>query len=95
MDDGPESKRPAVTITYCVKCHFLPRATWVAQELLHTFADHVASVTLVPGSGGQFDVAIDGETAWSTKTHGRFPETRELRELIRLRLDNPPPPRHA
>lgn len=87
--------RPAIVITYCVKCHFLPRAAWVAQELLHTFAEYVASVTLTPGSGGQFDVAIDGETVWSTKTQGRFPETRELRELVRQRLDSPPPARHG
>lgn len=87
--------RPAVSITYCRKCNFLPRAAWVAQELLHTFGDHVAGVTLVPGEGGQFDVAIDGEVVFANRAEGRFPETRELRELLAARLDDPPRSRHA
>lgn len=87
--------RPTVTITYCRKCHFLPRATWVAQELLHTFAEHVASVTLVPDEGGMFNVAVDGEVIFANQAEGRFPEMRELRELIAARLDDPPRSRHA
>ena len=86
--------KPRVTITYCTKCHFLPRAAWVAQELLHTFGDLVAEVALVPGSGGIFEVGVDGEAVFSTKSHGRFPETRELRELLRDRIEGAPPPRH-
>ncbi len=86
---------PRVTVTYCVKCHFLPRAAWVAQELLHTFAEYIAEVALVPGEGGIFEVALDGEPMWSTQSHGRFPEMRELRELVRARLEGAPPARHA
>lgn len=91
-----EGHRPLVAITYCQKCHFLPRAAWVAQELLHTFGDLLGGVSLVPGGGGVFEVAIDGETVYSTRSHGRFPETRELRDLVRGRLEGPdvPPPRH-
>ena len=87
--------RPRVTITYCVKCHFLPRASWVAQELLHTFAGYVAEVALVPGEGGVFEIALDGEPVFSTKSHGRFPEMRELRDLVRARVEGVPAGRHA
>jgi selenoprotein W-related protein len=87
--------RPAVAITYCTRCHFLARASWVAQELLHTFGEQLSGVTLVPAGGGRFEVAIDGETVFSTKTHGRFPEMRELRAIVAGCLDNPPPGRHA
>jgi len=86
---------PGVTITYCRRCNFLPRAAWVAQELLHTFGEHLSGVTLVPGEGGQFDVAIDGEVVFANRPEGRFPETRELRELIAARVENPPRSRHA
>jgi selenoprotein W-related protein len=86
---------PIVTVTYCQKCHFLPRAAWVAQELLHTFGDALGGVTLVPGGGGIFEVAIEGEPLFSTKTHGRFPEMRELRELVRDRIDSGWTSRHA
>lgn len=89
------NNKPAITISYCVACHFLPRASWVAQELLHTFADHLAGVTLVPSGGGRFEIAIDDEVVFSTKSHGRFPEMRELRALVARRLDNPPRSRHA
>lgn len=87
--------RPVVTITYCTKCHFLPRAAWLAQELLHTFADSLAGVMLVPGTGGIFAVAIEGELLFSTKTLGRFPETRELREAVGTRLEAGWKSRHA
>ena len=89
-----ESERPHVTITYCVKCHFLPRAAWVAQELLHTFAEHLAGVTLEPGGGGRFDIRLDGELVYSTSEAGRFPEMRELRRLVATRLEEPPVLRH-
>lgn len=88
-------QKPFVSITYCTKCHFLPRAAWVAQELLHTFADSLGSVTLIPGGGGQFDVRVGDELVFSNTSQGRFPEMRELRELVAARLENPPPARHA
>ena len=34
--------------------------------------------TLVPGSGGVFDVVLDGELIFSKKQLGRFPEPGEL-----------------
>lgn len=87
--------RPHVSITYCRKCNFLPRAAWVAQELLHTFGEHISGVTLTPGEGGQFDVAVDGEVIFANRDEGRFPETRELRDLIAARVEDPPRSRHA
>lgn len=89
------SRQVSVTISYCVTCHFLPRASWVAQELLHTFAEYLSGLTLVPSGGGRFEIAVDDEVVFSTKTHGRFPEMRELRALISARLDDPPRSRHA
>ena len=96
MVDQPDAAmRPVVAVTYCQKCNFLARASWLAQELLTTFGDSLAGVTLVPGSGGIFEVAVDDETVFSTKSHGRFPETRELRELIGARLEGGWKSRHA
>ena len=90
-----EPSRPLVAVTYCQKCNFLARAAWVAQELLHTFGDAIGGVTLVPGSGGVFEVSVDGESVFSTKTHGRFPETRELREAVGARLEGGWKSRHG
>lgn len=87
--------KPTIRITYCTQCHFIPRAIWVAQELLHTFDAYVAGVTLVPGGGGQFDIHLDGDLVFSNKAVGRFPETRELREALAARIEGAPRPRHA
>jgi len=88
-------QKPTLTITYCRVCHFMPRAAWVAQELLHTFEEYLGGVTLVPGGRGQFDIALDGDVIFSNKAAGRFPEMRELREAIAERIEGAPKPRHS
>ena len=75
---------PAVSITYCRLCGWLLRASWMAQELLTTFAEELGSVTLVPdNTGGVFEVRVDGKLVWSRKDQGRFPEIKELKQLVR------------
>jgi selenoprotein W-related protein len=94
-DDASAGRKPRITVTYCRKCHFLPRATWVAQELLHTYQDYVESVAVVPGEGGQFDIAVDGEVVFANQQEARFPEMRELRERIARYVEGAPKGRHA
>lgn len=84
MGDGT---RLTIEISYCVRCNFLARAAWVAQELLHTFADYVGGLTLVPAHGGIFEVRVNGDLVASTKTEGVFPEIRTLREAISAYLE--------
>ena len=63
------------------------RASWMAQELLSTFAEEIGSVTLTPdATGGVFEVRIDGDPIWSHKEAGRFPEIGELKRLTRDRI---------
>lgn len=38
--------------------------------------------TLIPGSGGVFEIVVNGRLIFSKKQLGRFPETREVLELI-------------
>lgn len=76
-------KPPEVQIEYCRQCRWLLRAAWVAQELLVTFEDELGGVTLRPGTSGVFQVSVDGETIWSRKAEGRFPEMKELKQRLR------------
>jgi len=76
---------PRVEITYCRQCRWLLRAAWMAQELLTTFEDEIGGVTLIPGTGGIFEVTVDGETVWSRKGEGRFPDITELKQRVRDR----------
>jgi len=56
----------------------------MAQELLTTFAEELGSVTLVPDdTGGVFEIRLDGRLLWSRKEHGRFPDIKELKQLVR------------
>lgn len=81
------AKAPNVDITYCRLCNWGLRASWMAQELLSTFAEEIGSVTLTPdASGGVFEVRVDGELVWSRKDAGRFPEIAELKRLTRDRI---------
>lgn len=75
--------RPRVAITYCTQCRWLLRAGWMAQELLTTFDTELGEVALIPGSGGVFEVRVDGELVWSRKSQGRFPESKELKQRVR------------
>ncbi len=79
--------KPRVEIRYCTQCRWLLRAAWLAQELLSTFQDDLGEVALVPGSGGVFEIAVDGHRVWSRAGEGRFPEAKELKQRVRDRID--------
>ena len=72
-----------VEIQYCTQCRWLLRAAWLAQELLTTFETELSAVSLMPGIGGMFDVRLNGTLIFSRKAEGRFPESKELKQLIR------------
>lgn len=74
----------SVTITYCPKCGWLLRAAWLAQELLTTFSDELAGVTLAPSeNAGYFAVTIGETVLWDRKAEGGFPEAKELKRRVR------------
>lgn len=73
-------------IEFCTQCRWLLRAAWLAQELLQTFTEELRELALVPGSGGVFEVRVDGETLWSRRAEGRFPELKELKQRVRDRV---------
>lgn len=77
---------PKIEVEYCTQCRWLLRAAWTAQELLTTFQDEVGQVCLQPGTGGVFEIRIGEEVLWSRATQGRFPEMKELKQLVRDRI---------
>ena len=81
-----EIGKPRIEIEYCTQCRFILRATWMAQELLMTFAEELGELALVPGSGGVFEVRVNGETVFSRREQQRFPESKELKQLVRDRI---------
>ncbi len=78
--------KPRIEIEYCTQCRWLLRAAWLAQELLTTFEADLGGVTLIPGTGGVFEVRLGGDQLFSRKQHERFPESKELKQLVRDRI---------
>ncbi len=76
-------ERNVVKIKYCKQCNWLMRSTWMVQELLTTFQDDIDEVALVPGTGGIFEVLVNDKTIWSRREKGRFPDIKELKQLVR------------
>ena len=79
--------RPILTITYCTQCNWLLRSAWMAQEVLSTFSLEIGAVTLVPGTGGIFEISLDGDLVWERKRDGGFPDVKVLKQLVRDRVD--------
>ncbi len=77
------TRSPRIEIEFCTQCRWLLRAGWTAQELLTTFDGALGEVALIPGTGGVFEVSVDGVTIWSRKAEGRFPELKELKQRLR------------
>lgn len=76
-----------VTIIYCTQCQWLLRAAWLAQELLSTFADDLARVSLEPATGGTFRILCNGVQIWERKADGGFPEAKVLKQRVRDQID--------
>ncbi len=70
-------------IHYCPKCRWLPRACWMAQELLTTFEDELDEIALVPAEPGIFKIVLDDKALFDRKAEGRFPEPKEIKQKIR------------
>ena len=80
--------KPIITIEYCPKCHWLLRAAYMAQELLTTFADELYAVTLLPSeTGGHYSIRINEEVIYDHKEWGRFPEIKEIKRLVRDKVN--------
>jgi selenoprotein W-related protein len=88
MNDIARNNKVRIEIEYCNQCGFLLRAGWMAQELLRAFEDELDEVALKPGGGGNFKVSLSGDLLFSRKDAGRFPEAKELKQLIRDRIDS-------
>ena len=51
-----------------------------------TFDTDLGELALVPAGGGVFEVRVDDALIWSKKEQGRFPDSKELKQLVRDRV---------
>jgi selenoprotein W-related protein len=88
-------RSPRVEFVYCTQCNWMLRTAWMAQEILSTFAAEIGEVALIPGTGGVFEVRVDDALLWSRKEQGRFPDIKELKQLVRDRIAPDKPLGHS
>lgn len=56
----------------------------MAQELLTTFSEELHGVMLIPSEvAGRYTIRADQQEIFDRKREGRFPEIKELKQLIR------------
>ncbi|WP_117233410.1 SelT/SelW/SelH family protein [Vibrio maerlii] len=75
--------KATIHIYYCRQCNWMLRASWLNQELLHTFSEEIESVSLHPDTGGRFEIICNGNVIWERKRDGGFPEAKELKKRVR------------
>lgn len=76
--------KPLMAIEYCLKCGWLLRAAYMAEEILTTFSEDVKAVSLqLSKVSGRFIVFLKNYILFDHKKMGRFPEIKELKQLIR------------
>ncbi|AMR33256.1 SelT/selW/selH selenoprotein [Mucilaginibacter sp. PAMC 26640] len=76
--------KPTVRIEYCPKCNWMMRAAYMAQELLTTFSDELYGITLQPSeTSGRYTIYVNDREIFDRKKQGRFPEIKELKQLVR------------
>jgi len=71
-----------ITITYCNVWGYLPRATRAAAELKQFLG---VESDLIPGSGGIFEVAVNGKVV-AKKGKSGFPTETEVVDAVRQAL---------
>ncbi|MEH6532143.1 MAG: SelT/SelW/SelH family protein [Photobacterium frigidiphilum] len=76
-----------VDIYYCRQCNWMLRATWMSQELLHTFSEEIETISLHPGTGGRFEVHCNDKLIWERKADGGFPDAKQLKQRVRDVID--------
>jgi len=67
-----------VSIEFCMKWNYAPKAASFAEKMFSHFRHDIEEMTLVPSSGGAFEVTVNGEKIYSKLDTGEFPNEEEL-----------------
>jgi selenoprotein W-related protein len=61
----------------------------MATELVNKFGDQISEIDLHAGSGGAFEVSVNGQQVYSKLATKRYPELSEIVEPIQSKLPAP------
>lgn len=60
----------------------MSKAASLAEELLKEYHEKISDFTIVPSTGGVFEVTLDNKLIFSKKELNRFPEPEEVKNLL-------------
>lgn len=75
-----------ITIEYCTSWGYVARAVALTRTLLREHANNLTKVSLIPSSGGVYEVKFNDELIFSKKELDRYPEDNEVEDIIRTKL---------
>tara|TARA_Y100000590_G_C14922255_1_gene714278 strand:+ start:343 stop:519 length:177 start_codon:yes stop_codon:yes gene_type:complete len=58
----------------------------LAEQLLKDFKQDIEAFTLIPSSGGRFEVTLDGDLIYSKLQEERFPEYNEVEPHLKKKV---------
>jgi selT/selW/selH-like putative selenoprotein len=79
-------KEMQISIKYCMEWNYYPTAAGLADAIKKDFG---VEPTMIEGSGGVFDVHVDGTPVWNKHETGRCPEYEEVLAQLRSRAGKP------
>ena len=65
----------------------MQRAVWTAAEILSEYQSDIESFEFEMGSGGDFELTIDGVLVYSKQASGEYPEMKLLQQAVVEALD--------
>ena len=77
----------SIKIHYCTQCNWLTRASWMAQEILHTFSNDIHQLSLVPVDGGRFEVWFNEKLIFSRHEEAGFIDIKIIKQRLRDEID--------
>ena len=76
------SEKLVLSIEYCNSWGYRPKAAGLADAIKKKFP--VSDISLIPSSGGVFEVRANDRVVFSKKSLGRFPEEGEVENALSL-----------
>jgi selenoprotein W-related protein len=58
----------------------------LTSKLLNTYKQKIKDLTLIPASGGCFELSLNGELVYSKLKTGKFPDEDEMVKTVGRRL---------
>lgn len=71
-----------ITIEYCTSWGYLGRALALARKILNDHKNDIKELSLIPSSGGVYEVSFGDEVIFSKKEKGDYPEKDEIEDII-------------